>query len=325
MTTHLSAMLVVVAASVPAIHGEQVAPHIYDASVRLAVREGSSIGYGSGTLVAVSGSTGLIATCAHCFERVSPGASVSVRFFTHSKEMDLNGTVMSYDKEADVGLVLVEGIRNCVPAPLAKKGYVPSCGEQVVVAGCPHGEPLVVERSEIVKVNRFVEEENYGVAIKPENGCSGGGLFNSRGELIGICNGFAPGPGRGVYAGLSCIYAEIAKMRQQLAQRSLLHLDNMAVETDPPGSYRTSDIARTERTSRGAGIAPTSSSEPTSTSQSGVHRSDTANNPAREVICIVRSTEKGPCSDQMVILKDPSEEFLTALNVEIRRGQQSQK
>ena len=318
-------MLVIVAVSVPATHGEQVAPHIYDASVRLAVREGSGIGYGSGTLVSVSGSTGLIATCAHCFERVSPGAPVSVRFFSHSKEMDLNGTVMSYDMEADVGLVLVEGIRHCTPAPLAKSGYVPSPGEQVIVAGCPHGEPLVVERSEIIKVNRFVEEENYGVATKPEHGCSGGGLFNSRGELIGICNGFAPGSGRGVYAGLSCVYAEIAKMRQQLAQRSLLHLDNMAVETDPPGSYRTSDLAHSDHASRGAGIAPTSSSEPTASSQSGVHASETANSPAREVICIVRSAGEGPRSDQMVILKYPSEEFLTALNLEIRRGRQSQK
>jgi hypothetical protein len=51
----------------------------------------------------------------------------------------------------------------------------------------------------------------YDIFGRPVSGRSGGGLFNDRGELVGICNAAAVEVDEGVYTALEIMHKEIAK------------------------------------------------------------------------------------------------------------------
>lgn len=184
---------------------------ILRATVRLGVVDTSHRSYGSGTIVAKSGSRVLIVTCGHMFEGMDKGTQVRVTVFSDATEEYYTGHVVSYDLDDDVGLVCAEAIRNATVVPIASADRKTERGEVVVVAGCDYAGAPLVKSTRVLAVNNFVGAETLVVEATPNHGRSGGGVFNANMELIGVCNGFTREDAKGIYTGLSAVLAEVTE------------------------------------------------------------------------------------------------------------------
>ena len=61
----------------------------------------------------------------------------------------------------------------------------------------------------ITAVNRYQGHANVEAARAPEEGRSGGGLFNAAGQLIGVCFAADPQGNEGLYASIDSIYQKL--------------------------------------------------------------------------------------------------------------------
>jgi hypothetical protein len=85
-------------------------------------------------------------------------------------------------------------------------------GESVFSWGCDNGAFPSKRDSRISKLNRYLGPANVEVAGKPVQGRSGGGLFNSRGELIGVCYAADDELDEGLYNAPEVVYAQLLKL-----------------------------------------------------------------------------------------------------------------
>ena len=141
----------------------------------------SGIANGSGVLL---NSEGLIVTNLHVLE----GAiDLSVR--TSSNERFGDVSVVDFDETRDLALIKIKGF-DLPAARLGNSNSVRS-GQQVFAVGAPLGYEQTIS-SGIVSAVRMMEAGFKAIqtdaAISP--GSSGGGLFNSEGELIGILTAY---------------------------------------------------------------------------------------------------------------------------------------
>ncbi|MDB4793229.1 serine protease [bacterium] len=139
--------------------------------VRLTMpQQGGSVAYGSAVLVG----KGLAITAEHC--RITPQSTVADPATVDS----LYDPVKNGIDEAQ--LISIEGFHD---APLLAIGPTPSVGDSVTAIGYPDG--VRTEYSGKVVANTLT----HPVIVCDfliDHGASGGGLFNTRGELIGIAS-----------------------------------------------------------------------------------------------------------------------------------------
>ena len=79
----------------------------------------------------------------------------------------------------------------------------------VTRAGCGHGANPTLWETRITAVNRDQGHANVEAARAPEEGRSGGGLFNAAGQLIGVCLAADPQGNEGLYASIDSIYQKL--------------------------------------------------------------------------------------------------------------------
>lgn len=151
-------------------------------------------GAGSGVIISADG---YIITNNHVITDESTGKladSVKVRL-TDSSEYDAK--VVGHDSDSDIAVIKIEA-KNLSPAVLGSSDSL-KVGEQVIAVGNPLGElGGTVTGGIISATNREISVDNnmmnliqIDAAINPGN--SGGGLFNMKGELIGIVNAKSTG------------------------------------------------------------------------------------------------------------------------------------
>ena len=146
---------------------------------------GSYIQSGAGSGVILS-EDGRILTCAHV---VDGATSITVQL---SDDTEYPATVIGSDSSSDVAVLKIDAT-GLTPATIGDSNAL-AVGETVVAVGNPMGTLSGSVTDGIVSaVNRAVEVEGNEMnliqtdaAISPGN--SGGGLFNGKGELIGIVN-----------------------------------------------------------------------------------------------------------------------------------------
>lgn len=131
----------------------------------------------SGTFI----SSDEVLTAAHCFSR--PTTDVWVRGFDR---ISYRAQITKLDPEHDLALLTVKGLSNHPYAKLAKKARI---GEQVINVGSPVIFEFLVSEG-IVAALRYQDKSfkaTYTITTAMINpGSSGGGAFNSAGELIGV-------------------------------------------------------------------------------------------------------------------------------------------
>ncbi|MGC3982585.1 MAG: DegQ family serine endoprotease [Steroidobacteraceae bacterium] len=165
-------------------------------------------GSGSGFIISADGK---ILTNAHV---VDGAESVTVRL---SDNVEYQAKVLSKDKQTDVALLKI----NAKNLPVVKLGDSEqlSVGEWVLAIGSPFGLDYSATQGIVSALSRRLSDESYvpfiqtDAAVNPGN--SGGPLFNTRGEVIGINSQIYSNTGS--YAGLA-FAIPINTVREVVAQ-----------------------------------------------------------------------------------------------------------
>jgi hypothetical protein len=176
--------------------------------------------WGSGTIVDARSGEALIVTCGHLFREVrqsdrEPAVLVELFELTSGGPQVaamVSAQIISYDLNRDVGLVSIRIPRTVSVAPIAPPGAAVQPGDPVTSVGCGHGTAPDPWQTNITTVGRYLGPPNVQAKGAPVEGRSGGGLFNQRGELIGVCNCADPQGNEGLYAGLESIHAELDRI-----------------------------------------------------------------------------------------------------------------
>jgi S1-C subfamily serine protease len=94
--------------------------------------------------------------------------------------------------DSDVALIKFTSSRLLTAVSVADDDYELKVGDLVITVGCPHGTipPKALNTNIKVKAVSVGGESAYLIECEkiPEQGRSGGGLFNKSGQLVGICN-----------------------------------------------------------------------------------------------------------------------------------------
>ena len=186
------------------------------ASVRIRVRDDNGINYGSGTIVDSRRGRSVIVTCAHVFRDVKGKTVVEVDLFEGNRVRQYTGKVLTYDLKADVGLVSIATEEPVATVPVAAVGTPIRNGDRVVGIGCGGGDPPKRLSLQVTGVNRYLGPDNLECTGMPKQGRSGGGLFDGKGRLIGVCFAAEPKNRRGLYAGLRPIHTMLKQANIRL-------------------------------------------------------------------------------------------------------------
>jgi S1-C subfamily serine protease len=303
------------------------------ATVRLRVDEPQSHAYGTGTIIDARSGQALVITCGHLFRESKGKGPVTVELFEPApggvrSAGEVRAQVISYNLERDIALVGIWPTRPVASAALAPKGASIARGDRVVSIGCSNGDDPTPLATRITQLDRYQGPANIEAQGAPVEGRSGGGLFNAKGELIGVC--FAAD-----YQGNEGLYAALAAIHDELAEQGLTEISEAAMQRNDVlagNNTRPQAIVRGQEPlapvqpiperepvtpigatvavdpAKAAGEAPQGLSEVEhATWEEIMARASTA-----EVICIIRPKELGGQSE-VITLDAVSPEFVRAL------------
>lgn len=279
-------------------------PSLMGSSVRVRVRENGASAYGSGTIVSSTPGEAVVLTCGHIFREAGRNGEVLVDVFDGSFHTTIPGQVISFDLEADVGLVRVETDAQLSSVPVAPRSYAILQGAQVATVGCSGGAAPSAEQGRITAVNRYLGPANIECSGLPVQGRSGGGLFSSDGYVIGVCSAADPSEGRGLYAGLDEIH-------KQLAEAGLSGIADDGRRGPAPNS-RSRGAQGAVAGTRGNSTAPGNGS----LSESDVVAEIAGQFEESEVVCVIRSLKDPRAKSRVIVLDRASAELLAQLDRE---------
>jgi thiol-disulfide isomerase/thioredoxin len=186
------------------------------ATVRLKVEDAEGRSFGTGTIVDARSGEALIVTCGHLFRASKGKGPVTVEFF----EAGLNGVrvvgqlpgqVISYDLERDVALISIHADRQVTVAPVAPTRTPIVRGDRVTSIGCSNGQDPTVMETRVMSADGF-QPPSIKASGSPVEGRSGGGLFNGKGQLVGVCFGADHEGNAGMYAALESVHGELDRL-----------------------------------------------------------------------------------------------------------------
>jgi S1-C subfamily serine protease len=190
------------------------------ASVRVRIQEAAGQSTGSGTIIDTREGEALVLTCGHVFRDFkSEAQKIYVDLFGAGAPQNVPAKLLSYDLNSDVGLVRIELNRPVAAAKVAPPGYKCRAGEKVISVGCDGGAEASERATEVVSVDRYTHAPNLQVAFIPVQGRSGGGLFNSQGYVVGVCNAADKEENQGLFASVAAIHAELDRANLQFVYR----------------------------------------------------------------------------------------------------------
>lgn len=190
---------------------------LLEASVKLSVEDADGKSAGTGTIVDAQGGAALVLTCGHIFRTSEGKGPITVTLFSATPSgaevrETVAGQLMDYDLERDLALVVIRPGTPVVARRIAPPHTAFSPGTPVTTVGCSQGANPTAITSHITTVDRYQGAPNVEVAGAPIEGRSGGGLFNSAGQLIGVCFAADPQGNEGLYASLPSIHAKLDSM-----------------------------------------------------------------------------------------------------------------
>ena len=186
------------------------------ATVRIRVEEPSHESVGTGTIIDSHNGEALVLTCGHLFRENQGKTKIVVETFLGGKIQTYPATLIDFQaKDFDIGLIAFCPNGNIPVAKLIPKNRTLAEGQPVFSWGCDRGALPSRRDSHITKLNRYLGAANVEVDGEPLEGRSGGGLFDDRGELIGVCYAADPALKEGLYNAAEVVYSELAKLGLQ--------------------------------------------------------------------------------------------------------------
>ena len=189
------------------------------ATVRLRVFEEVGYGVGTGTVIDSHGDELLILTCGHLFRDNQGKTKIEVDLFYAGQVNTVEGRVLDFDAgDRDIGLVTVRTDLPIQPVPVLRSSRQLQNGASVFSFGCDRGANPSRRDTRITGLNLYNQHlklSNVEIAGAPIDGRSGGGLFDSQGNLIGVCNAADYDDDIGIYAGPGEVYWQLTRVRLQ--------------------------------------------------------------------------------------------------------------
>ncbi|WP_337176367.1 thioredoxin domain-containing protein [Paludisphaera sp.] len=254
-----------------------VNPKPWETAVRIRVHNGSSIGFGSGTVIHSTDEQSLILTCAHIF-KADNGRNYPPSKFPNKITVDLfdgklkgrNGDQLScveegipgkavdYDFATDVGLIVIRPGRRLPASRVVPPHFDPKKRMHMYTVGCSEGADATMWETVITRPpTRLLKGNDEHLAIEcvraPKQGRSGGGLYTDNGFVAGVCNFAEPQGNRGLYAAPESIY--------RLLDRNKLAALYAPPSLDGSGTLM-ADNSRPGRSIRGQSPEPDSRRQP---------------------------------------------------------------
>ncbi len=318
----------------PITNPTELEQRLVRATVRLKVDDPSGHSFGTGTMIDRRGNDVLVLTCGHLFRDFDGTGAILVEFTSQGRQVQAPGRLLSHDLKRDLGLV---SIRTLEPVQLARvaSGNTPAAiGDRVVNVGCNNGQAPTPRRSRITGIDKYLGPPNLEVAGMPVEGRSGGGVFDQRGNLIGVCFAADPADNEGVYAGLASIHAELDRMGLQAVYRGgnqTSHPATSLASVEPPAMPEQMPVASQQSLPATTGplITPTATAAMPPGDRPAVANSLSAAEQATlaelgkrvqeaEVICIVRPLNDSQAKSEIIVLDRASPEFLRQLSARRR-------
>jgi thiol-disulfide isomerase/thioredoxin len=293
-------------------------------SVRLHITDRTGISCGSGTIIDAREGEALILTCGHMFRDSDENSRIAVDLFGPRAPQHVAGRLIDYDLASEIGILSIETKYPVEVASVAPRSYKIHKGDDVTSVGCDGGGDCTAKETTIKSINRYGGAANLQVGFQPVQGRSGGGLFTSDGQIIGICNAGDPADNEGVFthlsvihdaldrAGLTFVYrnredSKLAQLADASRPRRDRQLELAAVREPIPESR---DLAARRIEPARAGTDDTAALVPLR---------DVS--PDAEVICIVRQHGQAKAQNEIVVIDHASPAFLRQLNDERRQQQ----
>ncbi len=159
--------------------------NVYGISPSAEEDDSGEIDYGAGSGIILT-SNGFIATCAHV---ISGGESVYVCL---QDGTEYKAQIVGKDTQTDIAILKIDASN--LPAATLGNSAEAVVGETVYAVGNPLGEFICSVSTGIISgLNRTLDLDGQNLTLiqtdaAVNSGNSGGGLFNSKGELIGVVN-----------------------------------------------------------------------------------------------------------------------------------------
>lgn len=182
------------------------------ATVRVRLMDGNLRDVGTGTIIQSSAGQSTILTCAHIFQKVDKQAAVEVDVFLGDKVLTYPAEVLGGDHESDVAFL---SIRNTAPlptVPLSAKDLVVQKNEDLFSIGCSNGDLPTRLNMNAIEVDRYNGPQNILCTNDPAQGRSGGGLFNAKHQIVGVCSAADRKAHEGLYTGIKPIRQLITQL-----------------------------------------------------------------------------------------------------------------
>ena len=266
------------------------------ATVRLRAYDGQGYGAGTGTIIDTHGDEALVLTCGHLFRETDGKGKIEVDLFVGGQTRTVAGQVIDYEAEhRDIALVVIRPGFAVQPVALIGGGEKVRNGQPAFSFGCDRGADPSRRDTRITGVNKYDQHlgvSNLEIAGAPIDGRSGGGLFDSQGRLIGVCNAAD-------YEGDVGIYSGPGNIEWQLERVGMSRL----MEGSAAGLASATPPAPAERlASTGSLVVPASAVQP-----SAIRNISTAD---REVIVIIRDKNDPNAEPQVMTLQSPSNDLM---------------
>ena len=184
------------------------------ATVKLRVEDPKGISHATGTVIHSHQGEYLVMTCGHVFREAGWDGEISAEYgFADSKKKTAPGQLIFFDADArDIALVAIRTSDMIDPVKIAPPQSIIEPGNSIFSLGCDHGDDPTIRHSRIKNRAAYDGAIKYDIFGRPVDGRSGGGLFNDRGELIGVCNAAAVEVDEGIYTALDTLYWQLAKV-----------------------------------------------------------------------------------------------------------------
>lgn len=213
------------------------------ATVRIIVDEPESHAVGSGTIIDSSQNGAVVLTCGHLFRNWSKSSVVYVERFESGVPVRYQASLVDYQiEDIDIGVLVINPGKVVPSARVAQQADLLREGDPVFSLGCDHGDLPSRRDSRVTKLNRYMGSANIETAGAPVQGRSGGGLFNSNGELLGVCFAADAQLDEGLYCGTRSVLDRL----QKLGITDSAKLPSVAAEPSKPTLQTTMTVIMTD-------------------------------------------------------------------------------
>lgn len=199
---------------------------------------------GTGTIVHSVTGQAIVLTCAHLFLNISvKEAVVEVEVFENGNPVTYPAKLIGGDHDADLALLRIRTTKIFPSMPIRSRVSDPKAGQAMISFGCNDGADPTRLDTKLVDINRYDGPPNFVCTIDPVSGRSGGGLFGSSGELMGVCSCADRKTHEGLYAAHGAMlelvnYCELKDILRPSDSNDSRTVGDVAVGEDPAESFK---------------------------------------------------------------------------------------